>query len=661
MLSCPLRSIIAEPRPARLRPALATVLAWLLLWITALPAPAWAFEEIPAQVALLVDRDGSQTIESVQHAGFRPVTVPLSLGYTGATTWLRLTIPPTHLPRLVLTMQPQVLDEVRLYRPAAAGHGDDGWEAVDGGDLHPYAQRERAEVQSSFNLSPSGTAPTTVYLRIRTQGSSLLRPWVFSPGDSLRFDSGLHGLIGLYCGMVLCLLGLSLIYWWSSREPIWGYSALFHLLSLLYTGFVLGFAAKYALDQQAFWVDRGTALLGCAHFAGSNLLGWQLMRTFKAPRWTRLVYLVPLAAFPLQLACLLIWDAPRWAVFSNVVLVLVHVCIAPVAMWCIALPDRIVRYLMRSTSLIVAVYVVFYALPLLGIGHISELNVYPALPVNLALEIMQQCVLARHMQLQLRERLMLQSQLHDTATRLDVEERGRREAASFLDMLIHEVKNPLAAIRVAAATLRSGRLTDEGQRTARLNAIQRSVADIDAVLRQCTDTDLLERGAVRVERADHDVAQLLQAEVALHAADAETSGSEGSAPNRIALHAPGLPARVDAGLLRLMLRNLLDNALRYSPAGSTVQVTLSPQPQDGRDGFEIAVRNAAGRAGLPDAQRLFGKYYRAPRAQHLSGTGLGLFWVHEVAALNGGHIRYQPVSSSIDGAEGAEFTLWLPC
>ncbi len=660
MLSRFLPANVTGPRPARLRPALAIALAWLLLWITALPAPAWAFEEIPAQVALLIDRDGSQTIESVQHADFRPVNVPLSLGYTGATTWLRVTIPPTPLPRLVLTMQPQVLDEVRLYRPAAGRHGDGddagGWEAVDGGDLHPYAQRERAEVQTSFNLSPSGAAPTTVYLRIRTQGSSLLRPWVFSPGDSLRFDSGLHGLIGLYGGMVLCLLSLSLIYWWSSREPIWGYSALFHLLSLLYTSFVLGFAAKYALDQQSFWVDRGTSLLGCAHFAGANLLGWQLMRTFKAPRWTKLIYLVPLAAFPLQLACILIWDAPRWAVFSNVVLVLMHVCIAPVAMWCISLPDRIVRYLMRSTSLIVAVYVVFYALPLLGIGHISELNVYPALPVNLALEIMQQCVLARHMQLQLRERLLLQSQLHETATRLDVEERGRREAASFLDMLIHEVKNPLAAIRVAAATLRSGRLADEGQRAARLNAIQRSVADIDSVLRQCTDTDLLERGAVRVDRADHDVAQLLQAEMALHAADANASGG----PHRIALQAPSLPARVDAGLLRLMLRNLLDNALRYSPAGSTVQVTLSPQPQDGRGGFEIAVRNAAGRAGLPDAQRLFGKYYRAPRAQHLSGTGLGLFWVHEVAALNGGHIRYQPLTS-IDGAESAVFTLWLPC
>ena len=76
----------------------------------------------------------------------------------------------------------KVLDEVRLYRPGAAGHRDGGWEAVDGGDQHPNAQRERAEVQSSFNLSPSGTAPTTVYLRIRTQGSSLLRPWVFSPG-----------------------------------------------------------------------------------------------------------------------------------------------------------------------------------------------------------------------------------------------------------------------------------------------------------------------------------------------------------------------------------------------------------------------------------------------------------------------------------------------
>ncbi len=646
-----LSAIVAAVRPPRFTPGWAWACAWLLWWLAA--TPAWAIEEIPASVALLIDPQGTQTIESVQRAEFRPTSVPLSLGYTAAAAWLRITVPPSPQPRLVLLVQPQTLDSVRLYRPAEQDAADAGtagaqWEAVDAGDLFPYAQRERAEAETAFYLEPSATGPTTVYLRIQTKGSSLVRPWVLTPGDSLRFDAGLHALTGLYGGVVLCLLGVSLICWWTTRDGLWGYSALFHLLSLLYTLFVMGFAAKFVLDTRPAAADLGTSLLGCAHFAAVNLLGLKLIRAFEAPRWATPIYLVPLAAFPLQLACLLLWDAPRWALASNVGLLLLQAFVAPVVIWFVPLPDRPVRYLLRTMTMVVALYVIFYAMPLFGIGHLSDFNVYPAMAANLFVEIAQQCILARRMQLQLRERRLLQGQLRDTATRLDVEQRGRREAAGFLDMLIHEVKNPLAAIRVAAATLRSGRLADEGQRAARLDAIQHSVADIDAVLRQCTDLDQLEQGVIRVNRSPQDVAQLLQAEAA------QRPGAD-----RIALQAAPLSACVDATLLRLMLRNLLDNALRYSPPAGTVQVALAAQAHEGRAGFEIAVRNAAGRAGLPDPERLFGKYYRAPRAQHLSGTGLGLYWVHEVATLNGGHIRYRPLCR--DGIDHAVFTLWLPC
>ncbi len=69
-----------------------------------------------------------------------------------------------------------------------------------------------------------------------------------------------------------------------------------------------------------------------------------------------------------------------------------------------------------------------------------------------------------------------------------------------------------------------------------------------------------------------------------------------------------------------MLRNLVHNALNYSPPGSAVGMALAAKD----NGFAIEVRNLVGRAGTPDAEQLFGKYYRADTAKHLTGTSLGL-------------------------------------
>ena len=68
----------------------------------------------------------------------------------------------------------------------------------------------------------------------------------------------------------------------------------------------------------------------------------------------------------------------------------------------------------------------------------------------------------------------------------------------------------------------------------------------------------------------------------------------------------------------------------------------------------MEVRNRVGRAGWPDPDRLFQKYYRAPAAQGTSGTGLGLYWVRQVAERVGGRVDYRGED------DDAVFTLRIP-
>jgi signal transduction histidine kinase len=83
-------------------------------------------------------------------------------------------------------------------------------------------------------------------------------------------------------------------------------------------------------------------------------------------------------------------------------------------------------------------------------------------------------------------------------------------------------------------------------------------------------------------------------------------------------------------------------------------VKVTAQVQSGRTGLQIAIRNDEGAAGLPDAQRLFEKYYRSGGAHNQSGSGLGMYIVKQLMVLLGGTITYLPMPAAVT------FTLWIP-
>jgi signal transduction histidine kinase len=94
----------------------------------------------------------------------------------------------------------------------------------------------------------------------------------------------------------------------------------------------------------------------------------------------------------------------------------------------------------------------------------------------------------------------------------------------------------------------------------------------------------------------------------------------------------------DPTLLKIMMRNLLDNALKYSHKTSGVEVVLVLPDAQGH--WSVLVGNLPGKAGWPDQSQLFQKYYRSPAAGYRSGSGLGLYLVSRIARLMGGELRY---------------------
>jgi len=221
---------------------------------------------------------------------------------------------------------------------------------------------------------------------------------------------------------------------------------------------------------------------------------------------------------------------------------------------------------------------------------------------------------------------------------LTQEIRRRDEQDRFLTMLSHELKTPLSVLRL---TLGMEGVLPEKART----RAQQSVQDMDAIVERCLQVDRLQHHRYVGVHETCQVEDLLHPLCQAH-----------PQARRIAVHCDSLPPLVtDAQLLRTALGNLLDNALKYSPASSAVQVEACAQNRNGRAGIGIRFTNVAGSAGRPDAGQVFRKYYRSPGAHSRTGSGLGLYLVRSIVRRLGGWVGLEPTDGGM-----VCFAMWLP-
>ena len=227
----------------------------------------------------------------------------------------------------------------------------------------------------------------------------------------------------------------------------------------------------------------------------------------------------------------------------------------------------------------------------------------------------------------------------------------RREAAAqrtqdrFLAAATHELKTPLATIVLLLDSLRDGRV-DADKRSRYLSAGLQEAERLGRGL----DNVLTAAGLRATRRAPALTAGDLVADVR-RAVDALRGRAE-AGEVAVRVDAPAtLPARRDEAALQLALRNLLDNAVKFSPPGSTVRVAVA---RDGGDAT-VVVRDAG--RGLDDEERahLFEPFWRGSDVA-TGGAGLGLHLVRELVAAHGG-----TVAAHSDGRDrGACFTVRLP-
>jgi two-component system, OmpR family, sensor histidine kinase KdpD len=225
---------------------------------------------------------------------------------------------------------------------------------------------------------------------------------------------------------------------------------------------------------------------------------------------------------------------------------------------------------------------------------------------------------------------------------LEAEALRRSDAikTAVLHAVSHDLRSPLTAIVAAASALSNAELRLAEEDRAELVATIRAEADrLDRVVGNLLDVSRLQAGVASPHVEIWLAEELVGRAVEQLAADAERVVTE--------LDADAAPVRVDAMQIERVLVNLLDNALKFSPAGTEVEVRLS------NGTLVVADRGK----GLVDGEgeRAFERFWRSPGARSLPGSGLGLSIVEDIAHQHGGWVALAPRAGG-----GAVATLHIP-
>ncbi len=220
-----------------------------------------------------------------------------------------------------------------------------------------------------------------------------------------------------------------------------------------------------------------------------------------------------------------------------------------------------------------------------------------------------------------------------------------QQKRNFLLSVTHELKTPLASVKLNLQTLKKRKLDQETQGKL-LDKSEAEIARLENIVNNILAVTRMENKNNILETEEFDLSQLTEQKVEFLS---HNFGKDHEFKTDIQ---EGIRFKGDSGLFELILSNLLENAIKYSPKNSVVTVGLSKQGQK----IELIVADEGHGIAKEDREKIFDKFFRSgnEEVRQTKGTGLGLFLVKNLIGHYNGEIK---VSSEI--GKGTEFRIRL--
>lgn len=235
------------------------------------------------------------------------------------------------------------------------------------------------------------------------------------------------------------------------------------------------------------------------------------------------------------------------------------------------------------------------------------------------------------------------AQLEQAAKQQRELDRLRRDLVAWIG---HDLRTPLAAIRVIVEALADGVVEDPATVERYLRTAQHQIGSLSSLLDDLFDIAQIDAGGLRLDRQPNSMCDLISDTIEAFTALAEHRGVtlEGSATPDVD------PVLMDVQQVGRVLSNLLDNALRHTPEGGTVQMTASTMP----DNVHVEISDTGEGISEEDLPHVFERFYRGEksRSRATGGAGLGLAIAAGIVEAHGGQI-------GVESAVGRGTRIWF--
>jgi len=210
-------------------------------------------------------------------------------------------------------------------------------------------------------------------------------------------------------------------------------------------------------------------------------------------------------------------------------------------------------------------------------------------------------------------------------------ERARKIQRDFLSSVSHELKTPLTSLIGFSQALIDGSLVTEAEKAHAANIVHEESERVLRMAQELLDLARVEAGSISIHITAVDLGGQLQQQIEV----ARLRAAERKLELKLELPDDLPPVRADPERLQQILDNLLDNAIKYAPSGTAVNISARLQDEE----VEAVVANLAGEH-RPDPQHMFDRFYRADpsRSAAAGGVGLGLAISREMASAMRGRL-----------------------
>lgn len=577
--------------------------------------------------------------------GWTPYSGPLRRGFRESTTWLKLRLEPiahgerrnpSRESRIVLRILPGHLDEIALFDPRRPSE-----RPLLAGDTYDWKLGEYRSFNQNLVID-SPAEPLEILLRLRTTSHHGIHVEALTWGDIEAADRRQHLIIGAVVIFLTMILAWAINAWFERPDRVIAAFIVHQSVSLLFTLVLLGFVRVYLSD---FLSANVISLINSVAFPVTTIavlwFHWNLIREFtphpiflRCVKW--LVLLMPITLLlifegfvrqALQITLIVTMLTP--------LLLLLAIASAPRRLQ-EDVPRLSRRYMIMSYSLMLVI-LWNASLPAFGWLPSPPWAMYSAISYGVVSAAILLSILRSRAKYLDEVSRRTQTQLALTAQALEQERSLRQEQDQFITMLTHEITNSLATAQLAI-----GGLDPKSSMRARG---YRAIEGLRDIMRRCILSGEIESKKSLVQTKSTDLQKILQ----------ETRDQ---IERRDLIHLridPDLPrCETDGQLLRIVIGNLLDNAVKYRAVDSLVDVRATKALRDAKTGLQVVVSNEPGESGQPDPEMVFKKYWRGPGAARLAGSGLGLYLSSMIASRLGGDLRYRYEAPYV------RFVLWLP-